>query len=108
MVARQTSSRRGVRVLGILVACVVGFAVMSASASAATVRFTGQLNAGSAENSPARFSLDGDEVAGFSTSVYPTECMSPVDQREYDDSFQLTLPASAAVRISGGQLHLHR
>jgi hypothetical protein len=40
--------------------------------------------------------------------VYPTECMSPVDQREYDDSFQLTLPASAAVRISGGQLHLHR
>jgi hypothetical protein len=44
MVARQTSSRRGVRVLGILVACVVGFAVMSASAGAATARFTGQFN----------------------------------------------------------------
>ena len=37
MVRQQTRSRRGARMLGVLIACVVGYVIIAASARAATV-----------------------------------------------------------------------
>ncbi|HEY5430547.1 MAG TPA: hypothetical protein VIK04_15630 [Solirubrobacteraceae bacterium] len=69
--------------LGILVACVVGFAVMSASASAATVQLIGQLSSGAAINSAAPLAVEargGRIIKRGSPVTIPVTMPRPGDQ----------------------------
>jgi hypothetical protein len=73
----------------------------SASAQAATVNFVGQFSPSSLPEGTT-FTMNGDQVTGFSAELYPTACTSgsPENTESY---FELQLPSYADVQLSGGQ-----
>lgn len=48
------------------------------------------------------FSLNGDQVSGFSATVRPTSCTSPNWQNSSDSVFEATIPAGADVQLQNG------